>query len=102
MSFSLETLLVRHCITKLTGLYHTIKDYISHNPLPGLISTHCLHLCLIYPVCSPYISLVQFVILCKVLCVSLLPFCPQLLLFGLISCVQPLPVFGLCLWITLH
>ncbi len=53
----------------IPDLYHSIKDLISHNPLPGLISTHCLHLCLIYPVCSPYISLVQFVILCKVLCV---------------------------------
>ncbi len=121
----------------IPDLYHSIKDFISHNPLPGLISTHCLHLCLIYPVCSPYISLVQFVILCKVLCVcvcvcvcviaailSLVPrFCrllvpgpvtlpifwinplsvfALLLLFGLITCVWPLPVFWLCLWITLH
>ncbi len=53
----------------IPDFYHTIKNLISHNPLPGLISTHCLHLCLIYPVCSPYISLVQFVNLCEVLCV---------------------------------
>ncbi len=90
----------------IPDFYHTIKDLISHNPLPGLISTHCLHLCLIYPVCSPYISLVQFVILCEVLRViaailSLFPCFFRVLVLGPVTLpvfwINPLSVFALLL-----
>ncbi len=77
----------------IPDLYHSIKDLISHNPLPGLISTHCLHLCLIYPVCSPYISLVQFVILCKVLCVCVCV-CVIAAILSLVPCFFRLLVPG--------
>ncbi len=40
--------------------YHLPPDSISHNPLHGLINTHCLHLWLIYTVCSPYIYFIYF------------------------------------------
>ncbi len=79
----------------IPDFYHTIKDLISHNPLPGLISTHCLHLYLtLYKSGSVCHSLQS--LMCVIAAIlSFVVFLPLLLLFGRITCVWPVPVCGL-------
>jgi len=54
-----------------TDYYHSLTNYISHNSLPGLIVTDCIHLCLITLLVSAYLNLVHSFTHCEVLYVTL-------------------------------
>lgn len=46
---------------------YTVMDFVPHSPLHILISIHCLHLCLVDPLYSPYINPVHLIIHSEVL-----------------------------------
>jgi len=71
--------------------YHTLTDYISHNLLPGLIITDCIHLCLITLLVSVYLFHVHSFDRYEVLYVVALHFRA----FFLVSCLLPV------LWIII-
>jgi len=74
--------------------YHTLTNYISHNSLPGLIITDCIHLCLITLLVSVYLFHVHSFDRYEVLYVVALHFRA----FFLVSCLLDfLPV----LWIII-